>query len=841
MTDKSKNERGPARRPGGDAAGPSKGRISRGGPAKGAPKFGAPKFGGPRPFAGGKDGDARSSGRKFGERKFSERSSGEGRSDGGKSFAGKSFGGKSFGSKSFGGKSFSEKSFGSKPAGDRSFDRKKEGGKPFSDRQFSGKSSSGKFGDERPARAGRPRDARDAEAGVRQDAGAISRSNAPERIAKAMSRAGIASRRDAEVMIAEGRVAVNGKVIDTPVTLVSPQDRIVIDGAPMPSRDRTRLWLYHKPRGLVTTARDPERRPTVFDALPEELPRVVAVGRLDINTEGLLLLTNDGGLSGVLEHPETGWLRRYRVRAYGDTDQAQLDALRDGITIDGMHYGPVEALIQRRQGDNIWLTLGLREGKNREVKRILEHLGLRVNRLIRISFGPFQLGDLHEGEVEEVRTRVLRDQLGETLAAEAGADFDAGSFEPNAAVRSQRAGGENPPARREEAFEERSRQRAVWRDDQTEGERPRGKRIPRRGADAQVARQHSGERVHARVGVVTDPGGRKVKVERIVNPPRLAERTVRPERDEQDRGGFAPRGERPARRFSDGPQQQRQSFGDRPRRFSDRSEGFSDRSDDRRPRRPEGGADGERRFERRGERPAGGRGFGDRSRPEGDRSFGGKRFADRSEGFSGRGDDRRPRRPEGGADGERRFEKRGERPAGGRGFGDRSRPEGDRSFGGKRFADRSEGFSGRGDDRRPRRPEGGAEGERRFEKRGERPAGGRGFGDRSRPEGDRSFGGKRFADRSEGFSGRGDDRRPRRPEGGADGERRFEKRGERPTGGRGFGDRSRPEGGRSFAGKSEGRPSGGRPFGGKPSGDRPSGGRPSSDRPRGGSRPPRKS
>ncbi len=246
---------------------------------------------------------------------------------------------------------------------------------------------------------------------------------AGERIAKAIARAGLASRREAEEWIAAGRVAVNGAVIRSPALDITANDRVTVDGEPLPGRERTRLFLYYKPRGLMTTHADPQGRPTVFERLPKNLPRLISVGRLDFNTEGLVLLTNDGALARVLELPSTGWLRRYRVRAHGTATQKELNDLRSGITVSGIRYGAIEANLDRVQGSNLWLTFAIREGKNREVRNVLGHLGLTVTRLIRVSFGPFQLGELTESEVEEVPTRVLREQLGARLATLSGADF----------------------------------------------------------------------------------------------------------------------------------------------------------------------------------------------------------------------------------------------------------------------------------------------------------------------------------------------------------------------------------------------------------------------------------
>ena len=233
-----------------------------------------------------------------------------------------------------------------------------------------------------------------------------------DRIAKVIARAGIASRRDAEKIIEAGRVSVNGMSISSPALNVLSSDRIVVDGKELRSPEPARLWLYHKPIGLVTTTRDEQGRTTIFDELPPELPRVMSVGRLDLNSEGLLLLTNDGGLKRKLELPSTGWLRKYRVRVNGRPQEKTFEPLRKGIVIEGEKFQPMQISIDRQQGANAWLTVGLREGKNREIRRAMEAVSLSVNRLLRVSYGPFQLGNLKSGEVEEVRRKVLRDQLG---------------------------------------------------------------------------------------------------------------------------------------------------------------------------------------------------------------------------------------------------------------------------------------------------------------------------------------------------------------------------------------------------------------------------------------------
>jgi 23S rRNA pseudouridine2605 synthase len=422
-----------------------------------------------------------------------------------------------------------------------------------------------------------------------------------QRIAKVMARAGLCSRRDAERWIAEGRVVVNGETLTSPAYNVSEADDVLVDGQPLRAAERTRLFFFHKPKGLVTTAHDPEGRPTIFDALPEDLPRVVTVGRLDINTEGLLLLTNDGGLARVLELPATGWLRRYRVRAHGEITQEQLDALRDGVTIDGIDYRGIEAKFERQQGTNVWLTMGLREGKNREIKRVLEHLGMSVNRLIRVSFGPFELGDLPEGQVEEVRSRVLRDQLGVKLAKQAGVDFE-GATETLVA----------PPLEAEE--------RTRHPGDASQG--PPRKRKHVSVLRSEAGKDGAGPRKRVTRTATADRKGREVQVERVS--------LARPAAAEPPRRAPAARGapgERPRRGAGEGRSVGgARAGGDRPERRPARTEG----------ERPERSFEGARGARAVGERPE--------RRPRGDgppkpSRFGGEGRAARPAG------DRAERRP----------------------------------------------------------------------------------------------------------------------------------------------------------------------------------------------------
>jgi 23S rRNA pseudouridine2605 synthase len=684
----------------------------------------------------------------------------------------------------------------------------------------------------------------------------------PERISKILARVGVASRRDIERMIMEGRVTLNGKLLETPVVNVTFEDKIEVDGVPIRGVERTRLWLYHKPAGLVTTNSDPEGRPTVFENLPEDLPRVLSIGRLDINTEGLLLLTNDGGLSRVLELPTTGWLRRYRVRAHGEVDQAKLDTLKDGIAVDGVLYGSIDATLDRTQGRNVWITMGLREGKNREIKNVLGALGLDVNRLIRISYGPFQLGDLEEGRVIEVKGRMLRDQLGPRLIADAKANFDAPIY--GNAVDAEETAPAAKPARGERAERaerpERGEgsQRGDWgREKQGDRREQALGRLDTRRDDSRSSERSFGDK----------PRGPKAGGDR--GPKSFGAKGPA-------RGGFADRGrdgegdERPKKRPALGTSRTanvwmapgaRPTTDDRGRKISARSEaeqlfkkpapqndrpivvkrveGDSDwiRADS--PPEPERG-DKRGGFGDRGDR--GDRGFGDK--PRGERSFGDKPRGERSFGDKPRGDrpfSDRPRGDRPARDGERsfgekpRFDRkpredgdrpRSDRPRSDRPYGDR--PQGDRPRGERPFGDKPRGERAFGDkprfDRKPR-------------EEGDRPRGERSFGDK--PRGDRPFSDRPRADRPD----RGE--RPTRSFGAGEG------RSERPAGDRSYGDRpqgDRPRGGKpggfgskaGFGGKpsgGRGKPGGGKSFGGKPGGGKPggaprSGGRPGGGKPR---------
>lgn len=422
-----------------------------------------------------------------------------------------------------------------------------------------------------------------------------------ERIAKLLSRAGVASRRDAEAMVAAGRVAVNGTVLTSPATLVRPGDRITVDGTPVAEPERPRLWRYHKPTGVVTTARDEQGRTGLPEALPADLPRVMPVGRLDITSEGLLLLTNDGGLKRRLELPSTGWLRRYRVRVNGTPDETRLAPLREGLVIEGERFQPMQVMIDRQQGANAWLTVGLREGRNREVRRAMEAVGLTVNRLIRISYGPFQLGDLAPGAVEEIRPRVLREQLGLDLAAEdeprpdrrrAGRDAPGAAADPSVSLRAARGGGKQtaagkparprkprPPSPSEETEPRRTPAR------NSKGQ-PRSGRAPAAPPDDAPPRQRT-------------PGARRDKPspqrpERADRPARSGgpDRTERPSRP---RGGDRVEGDR-----KKAPRPRRtEADGDRDRPATRQGEGRKDRPAGRPARPAPGGAPGGARGERR--------------------------------------------------------------------------------------------------------------------------------------------------------------------------------------------------------------------------------------------------
>ncbi|MBY3381915.1 pseudouridine synthase [Rhizobium laguerreae] len=676
---------------------------------------------------------------------------------------------------------------------------KRPGAKPFS------RGTGQKPGDAKPAKA----------AAARPIAAETEGEAKAERISKVMARAGVASRRDIERMIMEGRVTLNGRVLETPVVNVTLADRIEVDGVAIRGIERTRLWLYHKPTGLVTTNADPEGRPTVFDNLPEELPRVMSIGRLDINTEGLLLLTNDGGLARALELPATGWLRRYRVRAHGEIDQDALDKLKDGIAVDGVLYGSIEATLDRTQGSNVWITMGLREGKNREIKNVLGALGLDVNRLIRISYGPFQLGDLPEGHVVEVRGRTLRDQLGPRLIEEAKANFDAPIYNAAAVAAEEEAEPAAPEKRERPRRDEDKRERALSRLDTKRDDRHGGARRDddrrdggRRDDEKPKRPQPLGQRRSANVWMA--PGARPLSE-------KAAAKAAKNAQTARKRGEQSPAKGPGFDRIEDRPRTQvnrvREEDGEwirsseEPRR-KDEGEGFGrKRGFGDRPAREDRGS---------GDRPArGDRPFSDRP-SRGDRPFGDKPRGDRKPRTDG---DERPRAARASAG-----EGRSERPRGDRPFGDRP-PRGDRPFGDKPRGDRKPRADG---DERPRAARSSA-----GEGRSERPRSDRPSGDRP-SRGDRPFGDKPRGDRrpredgderpraARSFAGEGRSERPR-------GERSF---GDKPSGDRPSGDRPR---GKGFAAKPSGaKPSGAKSFSGKPKGAKPGGDRPGGDRPAGG-------
>ncbi|MBX4892673.1 pseudouridine synthase [Rhizobium bangladeshense] len=626
---------------------------------------------------------------------------------------------------------------------------KRPGGKPLS-RDIRPKAGP-KAGGAKPAKA----------AAARPAAAETDSETKAERISKVMARAGVASRRDIERMIMEGRVTLNGTVLETPVVNVTLADRIEVDGVPIRGIERTRLWLYHKPAGLVTTNADPEGRPTVFDSLPEELPRVMSIGRLDINTEGLLLLTNDGGLARALELPATGWLRRYRVRAHGEIDQEALDKLRDGIAVDGVLYGSIEATLDRTQGSNVWITMGLREGKNREIKNVLGALGLDVNRLIRISYGPFQLGDLPEGHVVEVRGRTLRDQLGPRLIEEAKANFEAPIYNAPPVAAEEEEEVAAPEKRERPRRQEDKRERALSRLDTKRDDRHGGRRDDdrrdggRRDDDKPRRPQPLGQRRSANVWMAPgarplgekaaakaaknaqtarrrgeQPAAKNNAFDRIEDRPRTPINRVREEDGEWIRSSEQPRrkdedeGFGRKRGFGDRPAREDRGFGDRPSR-GDRPFGDKPRGD-RKPR-----ADGDERpraarastGEGRSERPRSDRPFGDRP-SRGDRTFAGKPRGDRKPREEG---DERPRTA-------RSFA----------GEGRSERPRGERSFGDKPSSDKPRGKSFAGKPGGPKKFSG-------------KPKSGKPGGDR--PGGDRPAGGpSRGGARGKGMT-RGADRR----------------------------------------------------------------------------------
>ncbi len=623
----------------------------------------------------------------------------------------------------------------------------RDAGKPGADRKKLG------FKDAKPAAKGDRKSFKDGGKGGKEPP-------KTERIAKTLARAGLASRREVERLIGLGKIAVNGRILETPAVLVSNADVITVEGQVIGKAEPTRLWRYHKPVGLVTTHRDPQGRPTVFDKLPEPLPRVISVGRLDLNSEGLLLLTNDGELARALELPSTGWMRRYRARALGHTTQARLDALKDGTTVEGVIYGPIEAtldkMVDKPDGRaNVWITVGITEGKNREVRKVLESIGLKVNRLIRLAYGPFQLGNLEPGDVEEVGPRVIRELLSDMI--------DPRNLPPEGASQTQ-----DRPARAGSRFS---------RDMPGTGDAPRGSG-ERRGGANRFAAAGEGARPAPRSGPKKAfPEKREYKERDFDERPRFegdgVARDRRPTGERKPYGGASfndkPRFDRGAPGESGGERKtsyakpRADAGGDRPRSFGDKP-------------RFDRGAPGEGGGERK---PATGRTYAKPRLDAGSdrpRTFGDKPRFDRGAPGEGRGE----RKPvTGGTYGKPRSD------AGG---GDRPRA---------RYSDKP---------RFDRGASGESGGERKTYGKPRSDAGG------DRP---RSFGDKPRFDRSASGEGKFQGK-PRPAAGGADRPRTF---GDKPAG-KSFG--GKPSGGKPFGSKPAfGKPAGARPAGGRPAGKPP--------------------
>jgi len=690
-----------------------------------------------------------------------------------------------------------------------------------------------------------------------------------DRLAKVIARSGLCSRRDAETWITEGRVVVNGKKVITPAFNVTARDKITVDGAPLAARQGTRVWLYHKPAGLVVTEKDPEGRDTIFEALETHgLPRVVTVGRLDINTEGLILLTNDGGLKRVLELPATGWLRRYRVRAHGSVTQAALDRLKDGIEIDGIKYGSIEATLERDQGSNVWLVMALREGKNREVKNVLGALGLEVNRLIRVSYGPFQLGDIPVGGIETVKASTLRDQLGKKLADAADVDFDSEMPEANALVgkptRDRLTGrGTNTVEIARQRF--RFTDHAEKTEEEVRAERPRQDRPGRFDARKSVPKRFDDtpeEEMAPPRRIIFDDGREEDFVQK-----RSGKATTWRDPDDQPARTFGQRPERPAKPArtpraegasrparSDGPPRPsrdaagkprgdfkgpKREFGDRPARPTSKAVSgrvAAAKSYGERPRGPRPEGDFADRPKRDYDKPQGARPSGAAGRPE--RAFTGTPRGPRRNDAGADAPKRayaprtRPDNERPGADGPKRAyaprtrpdNERGgnDRPA--RDFAPRTRPDSERGEGaratpnrpGRNFSEKPKSF--RPDSGRPQRAD---------RPVGDRPA--RSFSDKaSRPGRDalglesKTYGKPKSRPDGKPYPKRDGAAPARGPKPGGFGKPAFG--GGRPAGGAGrpAGGAGRPSGGGRPAGGA-GRPSGGaRPTGGagRPSGPR---------------------